>query len=121
MNVKHEKFIQGILEGKTQTQAYIDAGYSEKNARVNASRLMTKDNISGAIQQRRDEISQLARVQLMPLRRHLLNWQKRTRMMICAGCVLARTFSTGHWGNQTDESEGKTAQRNAKSWSLTKR
>jgi phage terminase small subunit len=52
LNPRHEKFIQGILEGKTQTQAYIDAGYKPKNARHNASRLMTKDAIRGEIQRR---------------------------------------------------------------------
>ena len=45
-NSRHELFAQGLAVGKTQTQAYIDAGYSAKDARAKASRLITsKGNI----------------------------------------------------------------------------
>lgn len=40
-NPKHEAFARGLFEGKTQEQAYIDAGYSPKDARSAASRLMS--------------------------------------------------------------------------------
>jgi hypothetical protein len=36
-NVRHERFAQELAKGKTQEQAYIDAGYSEIGARANAS------------------------------------------------------------------------------------
>jgi hypothetical protein len=32
LNLRQQKFIQGLAKGKTQTQAAIDAGYSPKNA-----------------------------------------------------------------------------------------
>ena len=55
VNPRHEKFIQGILEGKSQTRAYIDAGYSAKNARHSAARLLTNDNISERLAKLREE------------------------------------------------------------------
>ncbi|MCA3080413.1 MAG: terminase small subunit [Rhodocyclaceae bacterium] len=36
-NPRHERFAQELAKGKTQEQAYIDAGYSEVGARANAS------------------------------------------------------------------------------------
>ena len=55
LNPQHEKFIQGILEGKTQTQAYIDAGYSEKYARQYAHRLITNVYIQEELERLREE------------------------------------------------------------------
>ena len=52
LNPRHEKFIQGILEGKTQTQAYVDAGYSPKNARQHAHQLVTNSYIKAEIEKR---------------------------------------------------------------------
>lgn len=60
-NARHEKFIKGILEGKSQTQAYIDAGYKPKNARKYASRLMTNDDIRGAVEEALSEAKQEAK------------------------------------------------------------
>ena len=42
-NARHERFAQGLAEGKTQAQAYVDAGFSPKNARANASALLQKN------------------------------------------------------------------------------
>ncbi len=39
-NTRHELFSQGLAKGKSQTQAYIDAGYSPNGADVSSSRLM---------------------------------------------------------------------------------
>ena len=55
LNPRHEIFIQGILEGKSQTRAYIDAGYSVKNARKHASRLVTNGDISERLVKLREE------------------------------------------------------------------
>jgi hypothetical protein len=45
-NVRHERFAQELAKGKTQEQAYIDAGYSANGARVAASKLLTNANIA---------------------------------------------------------------------------
>ncbi|MCH8112879.1 MAG: hypothetical protein IH905_13155 [Proteobacteria bacterium] len=46
-NQRHEKFVLGLLEGKTDGQAYEDAGY--KPDRGNASTLTTKHNIQARL------------------------------------------------------------------------
>lgn len=45
-NVRHERFAQELAKGKTQEQAYIDAGYSPNGARAASSKLLTIANIS---------------------------------------------------------------------------
>lgn len=52
LTVKQKKFVAGVVEGKSQTKAYSDAGYSGEGitARANASRLATNDNIQQAIE-----------------------------------------------------------------------
>ena len=48
-NARHERFAQGLAKGKTQEQAYIDAGYSENGARVSASQLLTNPNVAARV------------------------------------------------------------------------
>lgn len=45
-NVRHERFAQELAKGKTQEQAYIDAGYSPNGARAASSKLLTIANIT---------------------------------------------------------------------------
>src|SRR5262249_25183359 len=52
---KHELIAQSLAEGKSRTQAYIDAGYSEKSADANASTLMASEG-GHRILERRNEI-----------------------------------------------------------------
>jgi len=44
-NARHETFVLGLLEGKSDTKAYEDAGY--KTDRHHAARLATKGHIQG--------------------------------------------------------------------------
>ena len=62
-NAKHERVAQGLAEGKSATQAYIDAGYSPKSANANSSTLMAEHGQS--ILGRRDEIlsARVARIE----------------------------------------------------------
>ena len=53
-NAKHELMAQSLAQGKSQTQAFIAAGYSPKSANANASTLMAQHGKS--IVERRDEI-----------------------------------------------------------------
>ena len=46
-NTRHEKFVLGLLEGKTDGQAYEGAGYRPN--RSHASRMVTKGNIQGRL------------------------------------------------------------------------
>ena len=45
-NARHERFVQGLMKGKTQELAYIDAGFSENGADVSASRLLGNAKVS---------------------------------------------------------------------------
>jgi hypothetical protein len=47
-NARHERFAQELAKGKTQSEAYKDAGYSADGnaAEVNASRLLRKAQVS---------------------------------------------------------------------------
>lgn len=55
MTEKQKRFADYYIELGNATQAYIKAGYKEKGARVNASRLLTHDNISAYIAERMEE------------------------------------------------------------------
>lgn len=57
--IRHEKFARAIAEGKSQTQAYIYAGYSENGAGANAARLIANDSI----QQRISEITEAIKIE----------------------------------------------------------
>ena len=57
-NQRHERFVLGLFAGKTDGQAYIDAGY--KPNRGNASVLKTKQNIQGRLAFLRDEAAESA-------------------------------------------------------------
>lgn len=48
-NQRHELYCQGVVEGKTSDQAYIDAGY--KPGRNNAARLRAKESIQTRIKE----------------------------------------------------------------------
>ena len=64
LSVRYERFIQGILDGKTQADAYIQAGYSPRGARSSASKLLTNPNIQGEIQKRLDEVKRQAKIHM---------------------------------------------------------
>ena len=57
MNTKHLRFIDEYLIDQNATRAAVAAGYSEKTARSQGSRLLTNADIQQAIQVRQTEIS----------------------------------------------------------------
>jgi len=54
-NIRQQKFEDGIIAGKTQTQAAIDAGYSKKCAASTGSSLVRNPKIQRSLLQRLDE------------------------------------------------------------------
>lgn len=54
-NSRHELFANGVAEGKTQTQAYIDAGYSDKGAEVSASKLLRNPKVEQRLHEIKSE------------------------------------------------------------------
>ena len=81
LNARQERFAQGLAEGKTQSEAYIDAGYAPKNARANASSLLQK---SPRILARRDELLE---------RRADCNLAVVTEIAVQAHCTLEEHLS----------------------------
>lgn len=53
-------FIDGIMAGKSQTQAYIDAGYSPNGARGAASKLQSVANVAAELAKRKAEYAKAA-------------------------------------------------------------
>lgn len=53
-NKRHEKFCHEYIKDMNATQAAIRTGYSEKTAKMQGSRLMTKDDIKTRVKELRD-------------------------------------------------------------------
>ena len=52
-NIRHEKFAQGIVQGKTGAAAYIEAGFSHRAAAQGAERLNRKSKVAGRVSELR--------------------------------------------------------------------
>ena len=50
LSVKELKFVAGIIQGKSQEQSALDAGYAKSSASTQGNRLMQKDRIKGEIE-----------------------------------------------------------------------
>lgn len=50
-NQRHELFAQNVAKGMNQTEAYIEAGYSEEGANGNAARLMANDAVKERVRE----------------------------------------------------------------------
>jgi len=59
-----ERFVNNILKGLNQTDAYLKAGYktTKSAARRNSARLMTKDDIQSAVREVQDKASYKAEI-----------------------------------------------------------
>ena len=49
-NARQEMFVQGILKGLPANRAYVAAGYADKNADSNATRLMGNERVAARVQ-----------------------------------------------------------------------
>ena len=50
LSVRELRFVAGIIQGKSQEQAALDAGYAKASASTQGNRLMQRDRIKGEIQ-----------------------------------------------------------------------
>jgi len=57
LTFKQQRFVDGLLMGLNQEDAYVQAGYKARGAaaRVNASRLLARNDVSLALQERRKQ------------------------------------------------------------------
>lgn len=63
-------FVHGVMAGKSQTQAYIDAGYNPKGAQPNSARLISKDMVAAELSRLKAEYAKnagLTRVMVLEL------------------------------------------------------
>ena len=56
-NVRHEKFVQGLLEGKSATDAYEAAGYERDESGANAARLTRNPKVAQRLAELQAEIA----------------------------------------------------------------
>jgi len=54
-NARHERFAQELAKGNSATRAYIAAGYAEKGAEPNSSRLISNDKVSSRVNELKTE------------------------------------------------------------------
>jgi phage terminase small subunit len=67
LNIRQLKFIDGLLEGKTQKKAYIDAGYETKDdnvAMVNASQLLRNPKVQEELDRRIEDLKSRNKLRL---------------------------------------------------------
>ena len=67
LNIRQLKFIDGLLEGKTQKKAYIDAGYEVKDDNVamsNASQLLRNTKVQEELDRRIEDLKSRNKLRL---------------------------------------------------------
>ena len=67
LNIRQLKFIDGLLEGKTQKKAYIDAGYEVKDDNVamsNASQLLRNTKVQEELEKRIEDLKSRNKLRL---------------------------------------------------------
>ena len=69
MNARQKAFVAGLVRGKTQKQAAIDAGYSPKSAETDASRLLRNAKVSAYLEKAQTKAGVTAEVVLGELLR----------------------------------------------------
>ena len=68
MTIKERRLIQGVVAGKSQTQAAIAAGYSPRSANEQASRALAKDNVRSSLERLMDREGLTERKLLQPIK-----------------------------------------------------
>lgn len=90
-NARHERFAQELAKGKTQEQAYIDAGYSENGARVSASQLLTNPNVAARLAELKQDIANVAILDVAAVVTRLVRYaDKGEQLAEAAGLSVAR-------------------------------
>lgn len=80
-NTKHEYFAQGVAKGKTQMQAYIDAGYSKRGAEVSACQLLRNSKVQERIAELKERAAQKTEISIAGLTTDLLRLAKKSEQL----------------------------------------
>lgn len=62
LSARHQRFADAILRGASQTDAAIEAGYSERTARQQGSRLLTNADIGAYLSAQRLKAAEAAQI-----------------------------------------------------------
>lgn len=74
-NSRHERFAQELAKGKSQTEAYVEAGYKE--SRSAASRLAEDVNVCERVAEIQDRAAQRVEISIASATEHLLRLAKK--------------------------------------------
>jgi phage terminase small subunit len=76
MNSQQQRFINAYLVNSNATQSAIDAGYSERTASAQGSRLLKNEAVKEAIQQAQDEAKERNKIKIDDVLNGLLSEAK---------------------------------------------
>ncbi len=111
-NARHELFAQGIAQGKIQSEAYIDAGYSEAGAGVAGCKLLKNPKVDERVRELQSKMAQKAMVtaeSLMQRGLQLLDKAELSADFKSASQTLERVAKIGGFWVDKTQSEGGTS------------
>ena len=104
-NAKHERFSQGLTEGKSLSEAYETAGY--KSSRAHASRLATNGNIRGRVAELQDAAAAETQITVESLIEEAADIQERAtnagQYSAAIAALLAKAKLAGRWIDRTEQ------------------
>jgi hypothetical protein len=104
-NAKHEKFAQGLAEGKFADEAYSAAGY--KPDRAHASRLAANGRIRGRVSELQAAAATETKVTIESLINEAANIQqlatKAGQLSAAIAALIAKAKLAGRWVDRTEQ------------------
>jgi len=78
-NIRHERFAQAIGQGKSQADAYVEAGYKAipVTAKVNGCKLLTNANIKARVKEIQERAAERTEITISSLSQELLKVAKK--------------------------------------------
>jgi hypothetical protein len=104
-NTKHERFAQGLAEGKSADEAYEVAGY--KRNRSHASRLVAKGNIKGRVAELQDAAATETLITMESLISEAANIQRLAteagQHSAAIAALIAKAKLAGRWVERSEQ------------------
>jgi hypothetical protein len=104
-NTKHERFAQGLAEGRSADEAYEVAGY--KRNRSHASRLVAKGSIRGRVAELQDAVAAETEITIRSLIVEAADIQKRAteagQHSAAIAALIAKAKLAGRWVERSEQ------------------
>jgi hypothetical protein len=104
-NAKHERFAQGLAEGRSMSESYKMAGY--KPNRSHASRLVAKGNIKGRVAELQDAAAAETQITIESLIKEAADIQKRAtkagQHSAAIAALIAKAKLVGRWVERSEQ------------------